>query len=138
MVARSVRSIDERRLLAVLDRGDGEVLAAGNAVAAGPDAGDRRAALAVDGDPTVRQLDQFARAIRVGRQEGLPDRLEQLAAGQRQGAGAAVGIFELDAGQLAVLGEQPRRLQPVPDQHAVGLGQLLLEREAFICSGPRR
>ena len=79
------------------------------------------------------------------RNEALADRLEHLVGVEPQrfaGAGELVavdrGIFELDGGNLAVLGNDALRLQPMADGDAVGGGQVLLEAGAFMCSWPRR
>ena len=61
--------------LAVLHRRDREVLAARHAVAAGPDARQRRATLLVHPDAAGLQRDRLRAAVDMGRDEGLADRL---------------------------------------------------------------
>ena len=67
----------ERGELAVLHGGHGEILAAGDAVAAGPDAGQRRPALFVDDDPVLSSVRRFLRGVaETVPQHLLPDGLE--------------------------------------------------------------
>ena len=128
------------------DGGDGQVVAADDAVAAGPDLGQRGAALGIDLDAAGLERDRRAAAVERRRLEALADRLEHLVGRQRDrlaGAGEPAAlhgrVFQLDAGDLAALGDDLLRLQPVADDDAVGLSPVPARtREAFMCSWPRR
>ncbi len=123
------------RVAAGRDRGDRQVLArVGDAVAAGPDLGVGRAAFSVHLDAAPVHRDRRARTVQRRGVEGLTDRLEHLVGGEHHRLARAGklpldlrGVFQLDAGDLAAIGEHALRLQPVPDRHPVGGSQILLE-----------
>src|SRR4051812_17110042 len=125
------------RVTALRHAGDGQILAAEHAVAAGPDLGQRGAAFAVDLDAAALERQLRTAAVERGRHERLADRLEHLIGGNRQGlAGAAEltaceeGIFELDGGHLAALGNHPQRPQPVAGGGAPWGGGLPVENRS--------
>src|SRR5688572_14845109 len=121
--------------LAVLDALHGEIGAAGDAIAAGPDVGERGLHLLVHRDLAVGEVQRFLR-LAVDRvfHELLPDRLEHLVAQDREGlAGAdqAPAVIERGALELhfldrAILADQADRTCPVLDLDAVDLRELLL------------
>src|SRR5262245_3396767 len=64
--------------LAVLDGDDGEIAAAGHAISACPDAGERRAALVVDHDAPLGERGTVAGRRELAVAKGLTDRREEL------------------------------------------------------------
>ena len=75
----------QARPLAVLDRRDRQVLPAGDAIAARPDAGEAGAPLGVDDDAPARER-QHLRAAEGGGHEHLPDGVEHHVGGERVGS----------------------------------------------------
>ncbi|ENN89851.1 hypothetical protein RHSP_80435 [Rhizobium freirei PRF 81] len=127
----SERIVDRFGRVATLCYGrDRQVIAAEHAVAAGPYAFDRGPAFAIDGDAAGFHAQRAeARCF-----ERLADGLEDLIggndadiAGGGELAVAQFGIFDFDAGDLAVLVEDALRCQPMTDDDALGGGQILLE-----------
>src|SRR6185369_7818946 len=87
------------------DRRDRQVVAAEDAIAAGPHLGHRRTALGVDLDAAVLQCDRRAAAVKRAAFETLAYGLEHLVRrdhGRLAGSGELVtlhrGVFHLDAG----------------------------------------
>src|SRR6185436_11597378 len=102
------RAIDRQRgKLAVFYRNHSQILAAADAIAAGPDSRDRRSALAVYGDARTAQLEQVASAVQSIAQQNLANRFEQHVGGQRKSLAGSLhaaalvktSIFELHGGQ---------------------------------------
>ncbi len=130
----SARWIDFRRIPALRDTGDGEVVAAEDAVAAGPDFCQRGAAFGIDLDAAGLHCDRSAAAVERSGIEALADRLEHLVGVELQGLAGANEfatvehrVFELDADDLAIFGDDLFRLQPVADGDALRRGEILLE-----------
>ena len=133
----SARWIEFGGVAAVGDGNHGEVVAAGNAVAARPDAGHVGAALGIDLDAAALQLDPGDGAVERLAVEGLADRLEHHVGLEREGLAGAdkaavflARIFKLDAGDTAGDVGEADRPRVEEDGDAVGLGKL-----AFVTTG---
>src|SRR5579883_1347996 len=127
---RGQRRVDRaRRLFAVLDRRDGQILPAIDAVAAGPDAFQAGAALFVDEDAPILALQGAAisggnQGLANGGEDDVGLKPERLA-GPDQPAPLLSRRLEYDRTNRALPFEGDG-LGPGADQDAVGLGKLLL------------
>src|SRR5262245_31534630 len=133
-----------RGQLAVLHRLYRQFLSTAHAIAAREHARHRRLPIGVHCDAAVLDLQRLLAAIREGiRDKRLPDRLEHRVGREREALARAdqlaalqSRILELGPVHPSAFAEQPRRLRPVLDLHAVGLRELLLVRRGAHLLGP--